>query len=297
MRAAEGQVLSPCGPGEHGPVTDRWVQLGLALAVAPPRALFGELAALVRDWRARRVVENFFFMNKPPGIRVRFAPVPGRAPVVRAELRELVPGWLAAGLAAGVEPGIYEPEEDRFGGPGPMDHVHRMFTADAVTWLAFHARPRRTPAWALSFAMLRPVLDAMDVHSGREHAVWARVAAAGRLVPPGVTSPDAVRAGLRCRWRRPEALPEEEVRQLAAAHAAQVAPLAAAWATALRDTGTALRDTATALRDTDTALRNADAAAAWYVVFHWNRAALSFGRQALLTEALSGDAPGGGHVR
>ncbi|MFC4852747.1 thiopeptide-type bacteriocin biosynthesis protein [Actinophytocola glycyrrhizae] len=264
MRAPVGQVL----PQRHGPVTGHWVQLGLAPTGSPPRALFGDLAALVREWRARQVVEDFFFMHKPPGIRARFAPAPGRAAIVRAELRGLVRGWCATGLVAGVEPGVYEPEEARFGGPGPMDHAHRMFTVDAVTWLEFHARPRQTPAWALSLAMLRAVFDAMAVDSGREQAIGARIAAAGRLVPREVTGAAAVVAGLRAWWHRPGALREDEVRRLAAAHAAQVTPLAAAWAAALRD------------GDVDEAL-------AWYVVFHWNRGALSFGRQALLTEALS----------
>lgn len=232
----------------------------------------------MRDWRARRVIEDFFFMNKPPGIRVRFAPAPGHAPFVRAELRRLVGSWCAAGLVNGVEPGVYEPEEDRFGGPGSMDHAHRMFTVDAATWLEFHARPRRTPGWALSFAMLRPLFAAMDVDRGREHAVWTRVAAAGRLVPSGVTRPDAVGDGLRAWWHRPGALSEDDVVELAAAHAGQVAPLAAAWVASLRDTDT-------------------DRAVAWYVVFHWNRAGLGFGTQALLTEALRAVERSRGDVR
>lgn len=258
-----GQILS-----RRALATDRWVQIGLAPSNGRPGALFGELTGLLREWRDRDVVDQFFFMNKPPGIRVRFAAAPGRAGFVRTVLRERARAWCAAGLVTDVVPGRYEPEEDRFGGPGPMDHAHRMFTVDAMTWLEFHSRARTTPAWTLSLAMLRPVLDAMGVESGLERAVWAHVAEAGRLLPPGTTAPDAVVAGLRRWWVRPGVLPEEEVGQLAAAHAARIAPLAGAWATSLRDTDMA-------------------AAIAWYVVFHWNRAALSYGRQALLTAALS----------
>jgi hypothetical protein len=116
--------------------------------------------------------------------------------------------------------------------------------------------------------MLRAVFDAMGVDREREHAIWAQVAAAGRLVPPGVISTAAVTAGLRAWWHHPGTVSEDEVRRLAAVHAARVAPFADAWATALRDEDMA-------------------EAAAWYVVFHWNRAALSVGRQALITEALS----------
>jgi thiopeptide-type bacteriocin biosynthesis protein len=274
MRVPVGEVLS-----RPGPVTDRWVQIGLAPSDGRPDALFGELTALVRDWRDRRLVDDFFFMNKPPGVRVRFAPAPGHAPFVRAALRRLVRRWCGSGLVADVVPGVYEPEVERFGGPAAMAHAHRMFTVDALTWLDFHARPRTTPAWALSLAMLRPVLDAMDIGPAREQAVWARVAAAGRLFPPGMTAPEAVVSGLRNWWRRPGGLPEQEVGRLAAAHAAEVAPLAGAWAGALRDLGQ------------DEVVPES---VAWYVVFHWNRAALSFGRQALLTEALS---TGDGDVR
>ena len=284
MRAPLAQVLS-----RPESVTDRWVQVGLAPSTGRPGALFCALSGLVRQWRERRLVDDFFFMNKPPGVRVRFAPAPGQAPFVRAALRRLVRDWCAAGLVADVVPGVYEPEEDRFGGPGPMAHVHRMFTVDATTWLEFHARPHRTPAWALSLAMLRPVLDAVGDTVGdtvgdaagdavgtggtREHAIWARVAAAGRLLPPDVSAPDAVTAGLRRWWRQPGALPEEDVRRLAAVHAAQVAPLASAWAASLRN------------MDGDVA-----EAVAWYVVFHWNRAALPEHHRRLLTVALA-DAP------
>jgi thiopeptide-type bacteriocin biosynthesis protein len=272
MRAPVGQVLS-----RPAPAPDRWLQIGLAPSRGRAGALFGELSATVRDWRDRRLIEDFFFMNKPPGVRVRFAAEPGRTPFVRAAVRRLVRNWCARGLVADIVPGVYEPEHDRFGGPAAMDHAHRLFTVDAMAWLEFHARPRRTPAWALSLAMLRPVFDAMDVDPVREHAIWARVTAAGRLLPQGVTAPDAVTAGLRRWWRAPGALPEEEVRQLAAVHAARVAPLAGEWVTALQDADVAFEE-----------------AVAWYVVFHWNRAALSFGRQALLTHALS---TGGGDVR
>jgi thiopeptide-type bacteriocin biosynthesis protein len=242
--------------------------------------LFGELSATVREWRDRRLVDEFFFMNKPPGVRARFAPRPGHAPFVRAAVRRLVRTWCAGGLVADVVPGVYEPEHDRFGGPSAMAHAHRMFTVDAMAWLEYHARPRRTPAWALSVAMLRPVFDAMDLGPAQERAIWAGVTAAGRVLPHDVTAPAAVTAGLRRWWRTPGALPEDDVRHIAAAHAARVAPLAAGWAAALRDADVACHD-----------------AVAWYVVFHWNRAALSFGRQALLAGALSAGATGGGDVR
>jgi thiopeptide-type bacteriocin biosynthesis protein len=281
MPAPVGEVLPRRLPWEHGPASDRWVQVGLAPAGRHPHALLGELAALVREWRAGRVVEDFFFMHKPPGLRVRFAPAPGYAPAVRAELRRLVRAWCATGLVARVEPGTYEPESHLFGGHAAMDDVHRMFTVDSVAWLDFHTSAPTVPSWALSLAMLHPVFDAMGIAGRREHAVWAGVAGAGRLVPPDAPDTDDAAKGLLRWWRHPEellaALPDH-VRTIADTHAEQVAPLAAAWANTLRDA-------------------DVSRAVAWYVVFHWNRAALTFGRQALLTEALTAVERSCGDVR
>jgi thiopeptide-type bacteriocin biosynthesis protein len=270
MAVPVGDVLFRCPPWQHGPAADRWVHVGLAPTEWPPHGLYGELATLTRDWRDRGVIDDFFFMHKPPGLRLRFAPAPGRAPFVRVELRRRVWEWRAGGVVADVRPGAYEPEEDRFGGPVSMDHAHRMFTVDAGTWLEWHRVPRRTPAWALSLALLGPVFAGLGLDERAVRDVWARVAAAGRLVPRGVDRADAAADGLRRWWRDRDdllaSLPAD-VRDLATHHAERIAPLAAAWAAAVP--GDVLR-----------------AAAAWYVVFHWNRAALTFGKQALITEAL-----------
>ncbi|TDV51904.1 thiopeptide-type bacteriocin biosynthesis protein [Actinophytocola oryzae] len=255
--------------------TDSWVQLGLAPSAGRPGELFRELSSVVDQWRDRRLVDDFFFMSKPPGLRVRFRPAPGHEHVVGAALDELARRWSAEGLVDDIVPGAYEPEEHKFGGHGPMRHAHRMFTVDATTWLRFHAGPRRTPAWALSFTMLRHVFDAMGIGGEREHGVWAQVVETGRALPTAVTASDAVKAGLRGWWRRSDVPREDEVRQLAATHATGVASPAADWAASLHDT-------------------DRDRAVAWYVVFSWNRAGLSFGRQALLTEALR---DGGDDVR
>ncbi|MFL6126678.1 thiopeptide-type bacteriocin biosynthesis protein [Actinophytocola sp.] len=297
MPAPVGEVL-PRVPEERCPVGDHWVQVGLAPDHRQPRrTLLGELAALVRDWRAGGVVDDFFFMHKPPGLRVRFAAAPGRTPFLRAEVDRLAAGWRADGLVAGVEPGTYVPETHRFGGEAAMDHVHRMFTADAVAWLGFHAGAATAPAWALSFVLLRQVFDAMGLGERRERAVWAGVAGAGRLVPAEAPSTEAAGRRLWQWWRRPDellaALPDD-VRRIAAAHAAEVSPHAAAWATTLRGgDGDTDSDTES---DTESGGEVAEAVT-WYVVFHWNRAALSFGRQALLTAALTTGERGRDHVR
>lgn len=276
MALPVSEAFPHCLPWHHGPAVDRWVQLGLAVTREQTRPVYPELAELVRGWLAAGVVEDFFFMHKPPGLRVRFAPAPGRASLVRAELRRRTGEWRAAGLLSGVEPGVYEPEEHLFGGPASMDHVHRLFTVDATTWLDFHAARRHAPAWALSLAMLRPVFDGLRIAGWEEQDVWGRVAGAGRRVPAGAERSDAAMAGLRHWWDHPAELLAtlpDDVRAIAERHAVLVAPLARAWgAEYFRGEG---------------AVSGPRQAAAYYVVFHWNRGALSFGRQALLTEALA----------
>lgn len=253
---------------------DEWVQVGIATAGRPP---YAELAPVVREWLADGVVSDFFFMHKPPGLRVRFAVAPGRAPWVRDRLRELTGRWRAAGLVTGARLGVYEPEEQLFGGPVSMRHVHRLFTVDATTWLDFHAAGSGAPAWALSLAMLRPVFAGLHIAGWEQCDTWGRVARAGRELPPGGPVDTGVAdVALRRWWNRPvelaAALPVP-ARRLADRHANRVAPL--------------LRDWRRGYFDTEDAVLGPRQACAFYTVFHWNRAALSYGRQVLIAGALS----------
>jgi len=47
-----------------------WTQLGLA---RPKSGVYAELSATVQDMLAGDRITDFFFMHKPPGLRVRFA--------------------------------------------------------------------------------------------------------------------------------------------------------------------------------------------------------------------------------
>jgi thiopeptide-type bacteriocin biosynthesis protein len=261
-----------------GTVPGRWIQLGLATPAGRPGPLYPELAQAVREWLDGGLLSDFFFMHKPPGLRVRFAPAPGHGPLVRTELDRLVREWQDAGLVAAVQPGVYEPEAQLFGGPESMRHVHRLFTVDATTWLDHHALGTETPAWPLSLLMLRAVFDGLQVVGWEDRDVWARVAAAGRHRPDGVRAVDAGAAHERLRrwWEQPAelaaALPKR-VRELADRHADAVRPLLRAWWTDYFSSAHAVL--------------GPRQAAAYYVVFHWNRAGLGFGRQVLITESLA----------
>ncbi|GGS49156.1 thiopeptide-type bacteriocin biosynthesis protein [Actinokineospora fastidiosa] len=252
--------------------TGEWVQVDLAATACQVRLVYPELAPVVREWLRDRVITEFFFTHKPPGLRVRFAVSGEDAAAVRTEFLVRALRWRYAGLISDARPAPCTPEGSRFGGPAAMAAVHRLFTVDALTWLDFHSRRTGTPAWRLSLAMLRHV-----VPEGVDAAVWPAVAAAGRQRPARAPDTALAAAGLRALWRRPAdlraALPPATL-ALADRHAVLIDPLVPRWPA------------------TPEAL-------AWYVIFHWNRAALRVGTQILISSALgaSTDEAGNGDVR
>lgn len=250
-----------------------WAQFNVA--VCPERAaeLYAELASAVRGLRGDGTVREFFFMHKPPGLRLRFAAAPGRGERAGAEVDRLLRRWCARGLVEGARPAVYEPEAHLFGGPASMRHAHRLFTVDSLAWLDFHADPGGAPAWALSLAMLRPVFDGLRVLGWEDRDVWARVADAGRRMDAGRVDTAAAAARLRRWWADPAAALPEGARALAERHAEQARPLLERWWAECFDAGLSRL--------------GPRQVAAHYVVFHWNRAALSRGRQVLLTAALA----------
>ncbi len=225
-----------------------WTQLGLS---RPKPGIYGELADAVREMLAGDRITDFFFMHKPPGLRVRFAAGPGLESWARAEVNRLARRWQRQGLIDGIVPGVYEPEAVLFGGPSAMPHVHRLFTADSLTWLDHHARPEQ-PAWLVSMRLLRSVFGGLGLCC----QAWSRVRdTCGREVSFRDDSVAVACSELRGVW--------ETTRSPAA-------PVARSWRVAVERAGVDPAD-----------------AAAYYVIFHWNRARLSPARQALITEALA----------
>jgi thiopeptide-type bacteriocin biosynthesis protein len=118
-----------------------WLQVNVALerhdgtALPSARALFGRLSPALADWRGRQLLDHFFFMRKPPDVRLRFSgPDPNEAllPVLIA----LLSGLRQEGFVRRFFPSVYEPEIRQFGGPEAMGHVHAYFDADSMAWLA-----------------------------------------------------------------------------------------------------------------------------------------------------------------
>ncbi|WP_158883518.1 thiopeptide-type bacteriocin biosynthesis protein [Amycolatopsis anabasis] len=255
-----------------------WVQADLAMTELEAPLVYPRIRGLVCEWLDQGDVSEFFFMHKPPGLRIRFAPASGRADWVRGEFQRRAGEWGDAGLTRGVRSAVYEPESQLFGGPGSMRHVHRLFTVDSLAWLEYHGKPSAVPAWVLSLLMLRTVFEGLQLFGWECQDVWARVGAAGKRLCPGdePSGSEAVRARIRQTWERPDlsrgAL-VEDVRRLVDRHAEQARPLLGRWRAEYFDD--------------ERARLGPRQAAAYYTVFHWNRGALGIPRQALIAESLA----------
>lgn len=254
-----------------------WTALGLRPAAGRLGELWPELAAAGRDLLAGEAT-NFFFMQKPPGLRVRAEAAAPAAPRVAAALRVRADGWRAAGLLTEAVPAVYEPEEHLFGGPLSMPHVHRLFTVDSLAWLDFHAGAAGgLPAWAFSLHLLRALLDGLGVTGWEDRDVWDRVRRhALRTLPGPVTRAPGYPAaadGVRAAWAASGGAPAAAAADLVGRARAELATVTAGWQAGYFDN--------------PLAYVGPREAAAFAAVFHWNRGGLSALRQGLLVAALA----------
>lgn len=265
-----------------------WLQIGIHSR--EDSGARGELDRQVGHFAKRllgdSVIDNFFFMNKPPGMRLRFQPAAAStlvdlADVVRAEVMR----WRAEGLIDYAEPGVYEPESQLFGGAGSMSFVHALFTIDSLIWLDYHscravAREAVSPAWLVSLATLQTVFAGLDITGWEDIGVWDSIRGiAGRQLGDDKASLPKyaeIAGAIRDVWSRGNGILNDlhpTAKAIVADHDSALLTGAARWRSGyFCQQGASL---------------GPRAAAAFYVIFHWNRAALSHTEQALLAESLS----------
>ncbi|MCF6470234.1 hypothetical protein FAF44_17785 [Nonomuraea sp. MG754425] len=260
---------------------ERWLQYGLTPDRERSGDLYAGLALVARQAVRDGLAHDFFFMHKPPGLRVRFRPGDGEQARLDHLLRERLTRWTGDGVLTGWRPGVYEPETYLFGGPASMRSVHRVFTADSLAWLEHHrlrlAGARPGPTWAMSLLLLQPLFGTLRIAGWEDLGVWERVRRHRPLAPSVSADPRLVRLArvLRAAWPRPAAL------------AAKVSPEAAELAGEYREIVSVegerwFRD----YFESGSAGMGPRAVASYLVIFHWNRAGLSAAHQALIAEAL-----------
>lgn len=279
----EGEIRRFVDAGLHAvrrdEPADSWVQFGLAPRAGGMPGVYRRLAGLAARALEEGWARDFFFMHKPPGLRVRFRVDPHVRTEISDDLREGFAGWQVDGLVDGVTAGVYEPEEQLFGGPASMPHVHRLFTADSLAWLARSGVPDPGPAWTFSLALLSVVLPSLGIAGWEDLEVWRRVRDQCRRTVPDRLDPGRVAAaadGVRAAWADPDrmrsALPAPVIAGLDA-HGPALAAATARW----HDDYFAGRQALIGPRE----------ATAFFVIFHWNRGGLGPATQALVTGALA----------
>jgi hypothetical protein len=166
-----------------------------------------------------------------------------------------------------------------------MGFVHSLFTVDSLIWLDYHScraveGEAVSPAWLVSMAALRTVFDGLDITGWEDIGVWDRIRniAGRRLVDVTHSLPlyAEIAKEIREAWSRSDQILDElhpSVGAILIQHDSALRAGAERWHSGY-------------FRNR-TASLGPRAAAAFYVIFHWNRAALSLTEQALLTESLA----------
>jgi thiopeptide-type bacteriocin biosynthesis protein len=181
----------------------RWLQVNCALFSQgpgrPPYAPWGELGEAVEGWRAEGRFERAFFMQKPPGLRLRFS-----GDDLGLRLEPALIAWLEAAERRDVIRGFrfadYEPEVFRFGGPVGMDIAHDHFDGDSRVVMRYAAlsQPDRgpVPADLFSIAVTSDLLARCVEDRAEAWDVWQRLARAAGGAPP-VAGDDSVAEAVR----------------------------------------------------------------------------------------------------
>ncbi|KKD07600.1 MULTISPECIES: lantibiotic dehydratase C-terminal domain-containing protein [unclassified Streptomyces] len=267
-----------------------WVDIGLILTDYPPAThVYEQLLHETELLHGTGHASACFFIHKPPGLRWRLSAM---ADMPLSELREAAVA--AAARVVGpdrVRSAVYEPQEVLFGGSRSMHFVHRTWSADSRLWMRWHAarggRATSGERWELSFRVLARVYAALGVVGWEDREVWDRVCrdTGRRLTEHAWARPEVVSLARALQerwgdaWGTPARGPGPERDGLRAS-------LVDEFARTGDDLFRAWHRECLSLPRTHHPLSPRQAAAYW-TVFHWNRAGFSAGQQALTAEALS----------
>jgi thiopeptide-type bacteriocin biosynthesis protein len=245
--------------------------------------LMSAISTLATELLNSEVAHNFFFMHKPPGLRLRFQSSAEPAALRERLTREAV-DWQTRGLIRAHGPAVYEPECRLFGGAQSMEYVHVLFTIDSLFWAAYHARSRRTAqtptgAWTASLRLLRSAFDGLGILGWEDLGVWDTVLDdTGRRLNLDLAATQGygeLAALMRRAWAHTARgqLGEAEQDPQLQACAELVRAQAVRWKSGYFESP-----------DARIGPRRA---AAYLTIFHWNRAGFSPTQQGLVAEALA----------
>ncbi|PUB32589.1 thiopeptide-type bacteriocin biosynthesis protein [Promicromonospora sp. AC04] len=253
----------------------RWTQINIASPTSTPLDDIAEvLDGLERDGAHL----GWWFMNKPPGWRVRLLDADHSA------LSRALENLQAEAVITGWSWSIYEPETTAFGGDAAATFVHHLFCADTRGILTHLASPSGLGIKEASVLAMAAMARGARLDMFETGDMFAKIASLRPPVP--AERADEVRhlAGVL----RPHLLAHPDP--------AALSPVAGdhleAWVVAFHTAGSQLAD----LAATGRLHRGLRSVLAQIVIFHWNRLGLSVGTQTALSAAavhalLPGDQP------
>jgi thiopeptide-type bacteriocin biosynthesis protein len=170
----------------------RWLQYSLEQH-GWERIVSGDLQARLRVWLDEDPDRAFFFVHKPPGVRVGFR---GVEDDFAGAITPTFEALAAEGAIRSWTIGPYDADVSQLGGPVGLDLTHRFFTAESVAVLAHHrlqlsgtARlDRELFSLILIDRLLGQVTDAWETWD-----VWCKMTFAGR--PADTQSAISIDAG------------------------------------------------------------------------------------------------------
>lgn len=265
---------------------ERWVELSLVLEPLEPAWvawMTGELPPLLHAAVAEGRARALFFMNKPPGLRLRLL---GPADALLTALAARLDALVADGVVRRWSAGVYDPEVALFGGPAGLELAHACFTVESLAVLAYHGARLRGEATLgpdeFSLALLHPLICGVADDSFEAWDVWCKLERTGRL-PGGArlypADPDVARA-LALRGAIGELLDDLDA-TLARASPVEAAALRGCLA-ALPAIGRRLR----AAQADGGLVCGARELVPFWIVFHWNRMGFGLERQRQLARLM-----------
>lgn len=235
------------------------------------QAVATSLGPRLDQLQASGSLTRWWFLRKYPYWRIRL--LDADATAVGQMLEELA----SAGVIAGWQPGVYEPESGAFGGPAGMDIVHELFCADSHGVLDY-ARRHDPPLGRreLSVLLISAMLTAAGLDFFERGDVFDRIARI-RPAPDPLSDPRIGELAAQLRLLLTQAAPWA----LPAFAPGGPAAFAAPWLVAFQDAGHRLSDAA----DHGVLDRGLRAVLAHAVIFHWNRLGLPASTQGILARA------------
>lgn len=162
-----------------------WVQLDVKLIhsdAAYVSLLRSDLVELLMKWMATDEIENFWYLHKSPGLRLR---VQGDIAGLRTQLAGPAQRLVETGAATGWQFGHYLPEIHLFGGTNGLRLTHALFSADSIAVLRYYrlreAGSARNGPVEFSLAMVLSLADSMVPDPWERWGAWCDLGGWGRL--------------------------------------------------------------------------------------------------------------------